>query len=233
MPTLFPSPMPTFRSDNVRDVARPTDVVEPSAASRGVVSIAPTADYVQRMGRGEAQLQATYAQRGRAPVRAGEDGAPAAIARRAVSAPPRALLGRSSGMLNNGSSSVAALLQPNLSSAGSTDHFSASSRSTAATGNSTMDSSYAQKLDTAAKIARWAPGTLSNYYETRERLNIAGSAENGPGVQARRMKSSLRRHTPAPGAAATQSSSASIGSGGSKSVSVSSSAPFATGSNFV
>lgn len=240
---LFPSPMPTFRSNNIRDVIRGGDAVDPSDALRGVVSLAPTAEHVQRMGRAEAQLQQAYGdQRGRAATRG--EGETGSAPRRAASAPPRTLLGRSSGMLNNASGNVASLLQPDVSSASSVDP-SLRTRSSAATGTYTQsssvatgDSAYSQKLDTAAKIARWAPGALSSYYESRERLNLGGSTDGALPSAGRRMKSSLKRHTPAPGAAASSSgsaggSAASVGSAGSRAVSVSSGAPFATGANFV
>ena len=61
---LFPSPMPTFRSDSIQDTAKPSYLVDPTAAGRGVVRIAPTADFVQQMGREGGVIQQDLA-RGR------------------------------------------------------------------------------------------------------------------------------------------------------------------------
>lgn len=54
---LFPSPMPTFRTDSIQDTAKPSYTVDPTAAARGVVRIAPTADFVQQMGRDGGVIQ--------------------------------------------------------------------------------------------------------------------------------------------------------------------------------
>lgn len=157
-------------------------------------------------------------------------------------------------MLNNSSNNIAALLQYQASGTGNTDQVSVSSQSATAIGSATgsTSSSIENKLQMAAKIARWAPGSLSNYYNTRERLNMGGGGTVGGTTTAnggdsaggqvatvgRRLKSSLRKHhhptttaTTTVGSGSVSSSSSSAVGGGS-SRSVSSGAPYATGSNF-
>jgi hypothetical protein len=221
---LFPSPMPTFRSGNVFDTAHAGPVIDPTAAVRGIVRLDPSAAQAQRQQEGA---------RGRR--HGGAESSEAAPTRRAASAPPRTLLSRSA-MFNNTSHNIASLLQ-HQGAADTTDQ-SAVSRGTKSSSATSADSNSGASnsaLQTAAKIARWAPGTLSNYYETRERLNIAGTAADGPGSPGRRMKSSLRRHHLAPASSGTiggQTGAAGASVGGSSAVSVSSNAPFATGSTF-
>ena len=70
---LFPSPMPTFRSDSIQDTAKPSYTVDPTAAARGVVRIAPTADFVQQMGRDGGVIQQDL-ERGRTATAASTTG---------------------------------------------------------------------------------------------------------------------------------------------------------------
>jgi hypothetical protein len=215
--------MPTFRSSNILDTAHAGVAIDPTAAVRGIVRLDPSAAQAQR------QQPQQESARGRRHNNA--DGTEAAPARRAASAPPRTLLSRSA-MFNNASHNVASLLQ-HQGAADSTDQ-SAVSRATKSSTATSVDSSSGNALQTAAKIARWAPGTLSSYYETRERLNIAGTATEGSGSPGRRMKSSLRKQYTAPASSATSSRAGASGAAasGSSAASVSSNAPFATGSTF-
>lgn len=221
--------MPTFRSSNIYDTARGSLVADATAATRGLVRLHPGEALTQHLN-SVAELAGDEVRRGRTHLHPTEHAPP----RRSASAPPRTLLGRVSGMVNNTSSNMFSVLHQQADNA-STSSISSATH-TATSGMNSHDASYTNKLQTAAKIARWAPGSLANYYQNREGLVVGNSAPAATGaadaVGPKKVRPSRRQfaHTSFEETNPNGPPRARSISRGSHSVS--SGAPFATGDSF-
>lgn len=207
-------------------------MVDATAATRGLVRFHPTEGLARHLN-SVAELAGEEVRRGRAHLHAPEHGP--APARRSASAPPRTLLGRSSGMLNNASQNMFSLLHQQASDGASTSSISSATH-TATSGMNSHDASYTNKLQTAAKIARWAPGSLASYYQNREGLVVGNSVSVAPATAEsatpKRARSARRQFEHTSFEETNPVGPSSVRSISRSSRSVSSGAPFATGDTF-